>query len=517
MSQINLDESPSLQCRDISQLINIVKQFGAPIGKIFRDDREIEQISFNFQYLAKTLNIIFEFDMFKQHIGCVFYNNATTQEKKYLEIILSINDIPYLKYIENDKSDIIPTYQDDHIQLGGGEYLMHFAHSLLFFIGYNNCRLDDDSHLKLDVRLRIKLWLYLLIKNGKSWYRKFGYLPATVSVTEYNLIIEDMRKIKLMDIKESIMKVRELNRLSELSELSKLSFGTLKDVLLLSVETLYGLLEGCSPTETIYDYIMNRDICASAVLLNEITQSVYSRSYEFIITREKETFVIPEKSQENSLEIPEKSFEIPEKSLENPEKSPEKSQEIPEKSQEIPEKSLEISEKSLEISEKMIDIQMPAGTLSNTGENRDEPSDDEEDVYPNPNLIYETYMITFNWYTIYSKLMIANVMQTNNDITDHFYRLQCKVVSNDNDLDESEEDEPEPVESEPVEPEEEFEPIEPAEEFSNSTRIVGSSHNLDSFFPCWREECQGGCQEESLIGCIRYSISMTISIESGAT
>jgi len=409
---------------NVPQLIQIIQHFGIHIGGIYRDDIEVTQYLFNVQYLKQTLDIIFEFDSFKQYVGIIFYNNIKTQEKKYLEIVIALNDIPYLKYIENDKSPIIPIYSDSNIKLGGGEYLMNLTHKLLHFIGFTNCRLDDDSHLKLGYQFRAKLWLYLLIKNGKSWYHKFGYLPSTVSVAEYNLLIEDMRKLKLSTIQEHIKRVREC---------PKLEFYYPN--LVASANNLYNLLISYPSIETVYDFIMSQDINISSQFLNELTQSVYGRSYDLAIVSEEEEERDDEVVECSISTILKRTSDEPFNETSNQPLIETSNQPLVETSNQplietLNQPLIETLNQPLNDSSKEPLNDSSKEPLNETLNQPLNDSSKEPSSYPNSiptQSIHVPIIITFDWYNTYTKLMVANVMQTNNNISEHFYQLPIET------------------------------------------------------------------------------------------
>jgi len=296
----------------VLKLISVIKHLGQYIGIYHdKDIGEIFQYKLSMKYLNITMPIICEFNDMQQHLTILLYNND--RSKIYLKLYLSACDEPILKYIENDRTGVVPSYEDDRITLTCGAYLVHFVHCLVSFIGFSRMRLDDDSHLVIKgtngLDIRTKLWLYLLMTKGRSWYTKFGYEPSNVALDTYTMCVTDMRNIKLDNVSKTLTKIKNAKNTH------------LLDPPLVSTVILLVDLIGNS-TETLYEYTQTHSMEQFAHLTNNLTQSVFSKKYQIM--------------DETS----------------------------------------------------MID-----------------------------------YWITFPWYEIYTQLLVANVLQVNNNINDCFHRL----------------------------------------------------------------------------------------------
>lgn len=244
----------------ICTLIQLVQTHGTFMKIDSRDTGNIYQYSIQFKYLNNILPITFEFDSTNQYIEVIYYGINTV----YLKIHLSIIDYPMIKYVHNDKSNI-PGYSDGNITMKPGAYLMNFAHCLISFIGYDRVRLDDESHLIKSVdgiEIRTKLWLYLLVVKGRSWYAKFGYVPV-VNYTEYTIALNDFRNVKLCDVVTTLNLSLINNTDSHFVENST------------SIINLIG-----SSDQTMMEYTMSHTIDEFTTLTNRLTQSIYEK-YKF--------------------------------------------------------------------------------------------------------------------------------------------------------------------------------------------------------------------------------------------
>lgn len=257
----------------INVLIDLAKTFGKNLGVMYKDIGNISQYQLSIKYLGHTLPIIIEFDNMQQYINFVYYNKD--QSKSYLKLFLSINDEPTIKYIENDKSGAVPSYTDNNnnnniLNLKPGEYLINFSHCLMSYIGFNRMRLDDESCLitkdALGIDVRTKLWLYLLLTKKRSWYAKFGYIPANVSVCEYNMAIIDVQNIKLNEVSDCLKKIS--------IALNKRNLDTNL------VENSQFLIDLIGPSnETLIEYTLNHTLHEFTDLTNRLTQSIYGRTF----------------------------------------------------------------------------------------------------------------------------------------------------------------------------------------------------------------------------------------------
>ncbi|XWV24713.1 putative ORFan [Tupanvirus deep ocean] len=319
----------------IYKLVEVVKLFGKYNGIAYRDTGEIVQYILPIKYLKNTFIITLEYDNSYQFINLVYYNDD--QSKTYLKIFLSINDEPTIKYIENDRSGYVPDYSDSKVSLKPGELLINLSHCLLSYIGFYRVRLDDDSYLithNTDGEVRTKLWLYYSIKNGKSWYAKFGYEPGNCSVHEYNLVLNDVRNIKLNEITECLQKLLNAPNVEYIDQ----SLISISNYLIQHIN---------NSGETLYEYTNNHNLQDFTILTNNLTQSMYSRNISIEL-----------KTNDNDKKI---------------------------------------------------------SKISDT--DNDAYSDDED-------FVKSYYQLSFPWFHTIKKLLIANVIQINNNIGEHFYYLQ---------------------------------------------------------------------------------------------
>ena len=259
----------------INKLIKLIKFFGKNIGSVYHDIEKTHQYKLQIKYLNHILPIFFEFDYTYQFINILYYNSDQT--KIYLKLYLSINDDPTIKYIENDHSGNIPSYHNNNINLKPGEYLINFSHCLLSYIGFERTRLDDDSYLitinSQGNEIRTKLWLYYLLKYGKSWYSKFGYEPANINAHEYNMYIADVGNIKLDKISSCLNKVLSAPNVNYF------------DPLLVDISQKIIELIGCSE-KNIYEYTKNHSLEDFTNLTNNLSQSIFSREISIQINND---------------------------------------------------------------------------------------------------------------------------------------------------------------------------------------------------------------------------------------
>jgi hypothetical protein len=290
VNSLGIHINPTYSQDTIIKLISLIKFFGSNMTIIERNHLEEFQYHLSIKYLNQKLPVTFEFDASCQYLNVVFYN--TDQTKTYLKISISLLDCPYLKYIESDGSAFLPEYQDSNIVLGKGEYLIHFAHRFINFIGHNTMRLDDDSYLikatnpltnPTDRVIKTKLWLYLLITKGRSWYKKFGYVPSSVSFLEYDMIIEDVRQIRLNDIYKLVTKILDANNLSDCDINLKIQLEQIKSILL--------PLDLDNSIRTLFTYSKSASLEEFTELTNCLTQSVFGKQYVLMFDKMTE-FVV---------------------------------------------------------------------------------------------------------------------------------------------------------------------------------------------------------------------------------
>lgn len=250
----------------IHKIIILVKTFGTYLGIIAREagSNELTQYQLKIKYLGNILPVVFEFDYTMQFINMVYYNSD--QSKIYLKIFLSIADDPTIKYVENDKTGVVPGYSDDNITMKPGEYLINFTHRLVSYIGFNKMRLDDDSYL---IRLgpngleqRTKLWLYLLLSREKSWYAKFGY--QAINSTDCDMALSDMKNLRMDDVCSTIKCVINASNKRDLNP-----------ILLETCNILLTIIgDSC---ETLGEFTTNHTIDDFTNLTNNLTQSIFGR------------------------------------------------------------------------------------------------------------------------------------------------------------------------------------------------------------------------------------------------
>lgn len=289
INELNLDVSNTVKELDplfttnsihstIYRLIELIKKYGKYIGIVSRDTGDILQYILNIKYLGITLPLVFEFDFIQQYINICFYNGDQT--KTYLKLFLSINDDPIIKYVENDKSGTVPSYSNNTILLKPGEYLVNFSHCFFNYLGFSRVRLDDDSVLIMydneGAEIRIKLWLYLLLTKGKSWYAKFGYEPCNSS--DYSMKINDVRNINLVSVRDHLKNI-----------LLRTNFNDLDEMLTNAIKELFTILENCNGT--LEDYVKNNDIIKAGILLNKLYQSIYSKKFYIMNEDDSETMI----------------------------------------------------------------------------------------------------------------------------------------------------------------------------------------------------------------------------------
>lgn len=282
----------------ICKLVELVKIHGKYVSILNRDIGDVYQYNLGLKYLNIIIVFTFEFDNLCQFLNIVYYNNDQT--KSFLKLALSIADEPTVKYIENDHSGQIPSYRDTTISLKPGEYLIHLSHRILSYLDFNRVRLDDDSCLitkdEAGIEIRTKLWLYYLIKHGKSWYAKFGYEPNT-NRTEYITLINDVRSLKLTDICKCLRNIigpypseqllpKENANVIPVSKSKKKrdrkkraanrSANTVSPTFIAISQDILSQLESCD--ETLYEYTMRCSLVEFTNLSNNLSQSIYAKS-----------------------------------------------------------------------------------------------------------------------------------------------------------------------------------------------------------------------------------------------
>ena len=262
---IDLDKNDSIQnyyanfniqnqTVQLIQLISIVKKNAIYIC----DGCDTVKYKLNIKYLEQILENIFQISYDGTYINIV----CTNGQKIYPEINLSDKDDPMIKYFQNDETKNIINYTDDTIKLEHGEYMVHFSHALLSFFGFRRVRLDD-SEIILQSNLNDKSWLYHLLTKNCSWYNKFGYEPCVCTPSELNLLINDVKNIRLNKIYQCLI---DNNIESDL------------------VDLIGGL------TDTLGQYIIKHSIVEFANLTNLLYQNIFDKSEFFWYEQIKKLF-----------------------------------------------------------------------------------------------------------------------------------------------------------------------------------------------------------------------------------
>jgi hypothetical protein len=223
----------------IYTLIVLIKTYGTIINQAC--------YKLHIKYLGHILPMIYEFDHTSQFLDMKYYAGDNKSECN-LHLVMTSNDDPMIKWIKADCN--VPSYTNSKVNLGKGEYLMNFAHCFLSFVGFKRSRLDDDSYFFIGDNacpdFKLKLWLYLILTKGTSWYHKFGYVPSNVALNEYQYLIENFKSIKLSKI---------------ISELPSLK--TIID----------------NPKQTLEEYVKSHQLEQVAVLFNIIFQSKFATHF----------------------------------------------------------------------------------------------------------------------------------------------------------------------------------------------------------------------------------------------
>lgn len=256
----------TLSVNNIYSLVDMIKIYGEPLGILCRDTGNVFQYCLKIKYLGHVLPMVFEYDYGFQFINILYYNKDHT--KYYLKISINISDGVMIKYLENDRSGNIPSYRDDKISLKPGEYLIHFSHCFLSFIGFNRVSLEDESYLiskdTTGNEISTKLWLWYLITKGKSWYAKFGYESGNSSLSEYQLALSDMKSIKLNDVVKCLKKI-----------INAPNKHLLDPCLVENSEKIIKLIG--NSTETLGQYATSHNLEEFTNLTNYLSQSIYGR------------------------------------------------------------------------------------------------------------------------------------------------------------------------------------------------------------------------------------------------
>ncbi len=261
--------SNSISEYKIIKIINTVRQYGKYVCHI-RDDIDRVQYKIPMVYLGKKMDVYFEYDCTGQYLNIIIFNCDNTRQ--HLKITLSYNNDPEIKYLENDKSGFIPSINENGVKLSTGEYLMNFSHKIVALVGFNTIRLDDDSHLyinKGDSKIIVKLWLYKLIKDGRSWYSKFGYTQS--NIYDIMMDINDVKNLKLQDIYDKLIcYVEYLNSENNREKNSD-------DFIFQNCNDLIEFLKCKLHFDTLYNFTINSDIIDFATLTNKLYQSFFKK------------------------------------------------------------------------------------------------------------------------------------------------------------------------------------------------------------------------------------------------
>lgn len=255
-----------LTTNTIYSLVEMVKMYGVLLGTVQKDIGRFIQYCLKIKYLGHILPIVFEYDHSYQFINIIFYNKD--HSKYYLKISINMSDGAIIKKIENDYSGNVPSYSDEFMKLKPGEYLVHFTHCFLTFIGFNRITLEDESYLiskdSAGNEMRTKLWLWYLITKGKSWYAKFGYEPANCSLSEYHIMLADVKSIKLDTVLQSLTNI-----------VNAPNKHLLDQTLVENSKKIIDLIG--SSSETLEQYTISHTLEEFTNLTNNLSQSVYSR------------------------------------------------------------------------------------------------------------------------------------------------------------------------------------------------------------------------------------------------
>ncbi len=233
------------QILQLIQLISIIKKNATYVC----DSCDTIEYKLNVKYLKQILEIIFQISNDSTYINIIYCNG----QKIYLKINLSDKNDPVIKYYHDDETKNAINYADDKIKLEPEEYMIHFSHALLSFFGFRRVRLDD-SEIFLQSNLNVKLWLYHLLTKNCSWYTKFGYEPDVCMSSELNLLINDVKNIKLNKVYQCLVD----NHIES---------------------DLTVLIEGL--TDTLGQYIVKHDIVEFTNLANLLYQSTFNKSEFF--------------------------------------------------------------------------------------------------------------------------------------------------------------------------------------------------------------------------------------------
>lgn len=224
----------------IDRLIKLIRRLEKPPHS--------DHYAITVKYLDTIKTLILEIDDLGKTIHLLHYN--CEQTKVYLKILISVSEDPMIKYIESDGSKIG--------SIKSGEYLMYLSHCLMTYLGFQRSRLDDDSRLILSGgKIRVKLWLYLLITQRKSWYSKFGYQASNCYPSEWDIAIDDARSISLEEVVDTLRKCSKINYLTQVS---------------------YFLVDFIGGSrQTLYQFTTTHPIEDFAILTNCLMQSVFEK------------------------------------------------------------------------------------------------------------------------------------------------------------------------------------------------------------------------------------------------
>lgn len=207
----------------------------------------------NITYLTKDLELCFVHDSCMKFLRIYYTVNGET----YLKICFrsGVSD-PLIEWIKDDHRGNIPKADG----INGASYLINLSHRLLSYLGYDRCALDDDSYLEL-TGTKCKLWLYLLLTRGRSWYAKFGYVSEIYSQEEYLLRVRDLKNISLHKIDETLVEI-EKNVIEEIK-------GKIK-----AIREITSIHQG-----TLEQYSKNNNVEDVAKLINLLFDSSFCKEY----------------------------------------------------------------------------------------------------------------------------------------------------------------------------------------------------------------------------------------------
>lgn len=183
--------NPSTSVSYICRLVELLDLYGYPSAT---NTTHHCKYLINIKYLNHIFYTEFDYSKSEEMLVLKYYSNKDDPNCKYnLELVFSKRS-PEIRWIE--KGPNVPSYLDANgtVILGEGEFLINFAHRFINFLSYDKIYLDDDSMLRLPSGQALKLWLYLIITKGRSWYSKFGYANLNTNPSEYEYLVNKLQE-----------------------------------------------------------------------------------------------------------------------------------------------------------------------------------------------------------------------------------------------------------------------------------------------------------------------------------